>query len=240
MAIATENKLFIGDIHLNALLFADDQIVLADSEENLQRAVFSLNNIAKEYNLRLSTKKSKVSGFKGVQHLRAKIEVNNQILEQVTCFNYIGCNISYVRSEDPEIRLAKFLQLRATITRTLLKRVRKETVLKFYKTLAVPVLLYGAENWTLTVPQKKRIEAAEIKLKRPLAGYTLRDHKYKDDIRSEIGAHSITDKLDIYRTNWHNHLLRMEPYRVPLLVYRYRPTGRRNVGRPRKRWKEQF
>jgi hypothetical protein len=25
-----------------------------------------------------------------------------------------------------------------------------------------------------------------------------------------------------------------------LQVYRYRPTSRRNVGRPRKRWKEQF
>jgi hypothetical protein len=32
----------------------------------------------------------------------------------------------------------------------------------------------------------------------------------------------------------------MEPYRVPLQVYRYKPTGRRTVGRPRKRWKEQF
>jgi hypothetical protein len=38
--------------------------------------------------------------------------------------------------------------------------------------------LYGAENWTLTVPQKKRIEAAEMKLLRPPAGYTLRDQKY--------------------------------------------------------------
>jgi hypothetical protein len=142
---------------LNALLFADDQIVFVDSEENLQRAVFSLNNIAKEYNLRLSTKKTKVLSFKGVDHIRAKIEISNQILEQVNCFNYLGCTISYVRSEDPEIKLAKFLQLIGTIKRTLLKRVRKETVLKFYKTLAVRVLLYGAENWTLIVPQKKRI-----------------------------------------------------------------------------------
>jgi hypothetical protein len=95
------------------------------------------------------------------------------------------------------------------------------------------------ENWTLTAPQKISIEAAEMKLLRPLAGYTLRDHKYNDDIRSELGVQSITEILDIYRTNWHNHLLRMESYRVPLQVYRYRPTGRRNVGRPRKRWKEQ-
>jgi hypothetical protein len=106
---------FIGDISLNALLFADDQIVLADSEENLQRAVFSLNNIAKGYNLRISTKKTKVIGFKGVEHLRANIEINNQILEQVTCFNYLGCNISYVRCDDLEIKLAKFLQLIGTI-----------------------------------------------------------------------------------------------------------------------------
>jgi hypothetical protein len=67
--------------------------------------------------------------------------------------------------------------------------------------LAIPVLLCGAENWTLTVPQKKRIEAAEMKLLRPLAGYTLRDHKYNDDIRSELGVQSITEILDIYRTN---------------------------------------
>jgi hypothetical protein len=32
----------------------------------------------------------------------------------------------------------------------------------------------------------------------------------------------------------------MEPYRVPLQVHRYRPTGRRTVGRPKKRWKDSF
>jgi hypothetical protein len=86
----------------------------------------------------------------------------------------------------------------------------------------------------LRVPQKNRIEAAEIKLLRPLAGYTLRDHKY-DGIRSELGVHGTTELLDIYGTNWHDPLLRMEPYRVPLQEYRYRPTGRRNVGLPKKR-----
>jgi hypothetical protein len=79
-----------------------------------------------------------------------------------------------------------------------------------------------------------------MKLLRPLAAYTLRGHKYNDDIRSELGVQNITELLDIYRTNWHDHLLRMEQYRVPLQVYRYRPTGRINVGRPKKRWKEQF
>ena len=32
---------------------------------------------------------------------------------------------------------------------------------------------YGSENWTLTTTQRRRTETAEIKLLRPLAGYTL-------------------------------------------------------------------
>jgi hypothetical protein len=47
---------------------------------------------------------------------------------------------------------------------------------------------------------KKRSESAEMKLLRPLAAYTLRGHKYNDDIRSELGVQSITEILDIYRT----------------------------------------
>ena len=47
------------------------------------------------------------------------------------------------------------------------------TILKIYNTLVLPTFLYGSENWTLTALQRRRIEAAEMKLLRPLAGYTL-------------------------------------------------------------------
>jgi len=52
-----------------------------------------------------------------------------------------------------------------------------EAILKIYNTLVLPTFLYGSENWTLTALQRQRIEAAEMKLQRPLAGYTLYDHK---------------------------------------------------------------
>jgi len=76
--------------------------------------------------------------------------------------------------------LAKFLQLIGTIKRTVFKKVRRETILKIYNTLALPIFLYGSEKWTLTALQRRRIEAAEMKLLRPLAGYTLYDHKAND------------------------------------------------------------
>ena len=42
----------------------------------------------------------------------------------------------------------------------------------------------------------RRIEAAEMKLLRPLAGYTLYDHKTNDYIRRELRITSLLDKLD--------------------------------------------
>jgi hypothetical protein len=73
--------------------------------------------------------------------------------------------------------MAKFLQLIGTIKRTIFRKVRTETVLKIYSTLIVPTFLYGPKNLTLTASRRRRIEAAEMKLLRPLSGYTLHDHK---------------------------------------------------------------
>ena len=60
----------------------------------------------------------------------------------------------------------------------------------------MPTFLYGSENWTLTALQKRRIEAAEMQLLRPLAGYTLYDHKTNDSVRREIQTECILDKID--------------------------------------------
>ena len=43
-----------------------------------------------------------------------------------------------------------------------------------------------SSGWTIAL-QRRRIEAAEMKLLRPLAGYTLYDHKTNDYIRREHG-----------------------------------------------------
>ena len=77
--------------------------------------------------------------------------------------------------------------------------MRTETILKIYTTLVLPTFLYGSENWTLTALQRRRIEAAEMKLLRPLAGYNLYDHKTNDYIRCELRITGILDKIDEYR-----------------------------------------
>jgi len=118
--------------------------------------------------------------------------------------------------------------------------VRTETILKIYNTLVLPTFLYGSENWILTALQRRRIEAAEMKLLRPLAGYTIYDHKTNAFICRELRITGILDKLDEYGWNWLSHLQRMPQNRIPLKSYHYRPQGRRTIGRQKKRWREQL
>jgi len=48
-----------------------------------------------------------------------------------------------------------------------------------------------------------------MKLLRPLAGYTLYDHKTNDYIRRELQITCILDKINEYRQKWLLHLQRM-------------------------------
>jgi len=100
-------------------------------------------------------------------------------------------------------------QLIGTIERTIFRKVRTETILKIYITSFLPTFLYGSENWTLTALQRRRIEVAEMKLLRLLAGYSLHDHKTNDSLHRELQTECIVDKIDEYIRNWLLHLQRM-------------------------------
>ena len=79
---------YFKQLIFDTLLFADDQFVISDTEDNLQNAVYLLCNISKEYNLEIATKKKKVFGFVGTDHLRTKIIINDERLEQVNQFTF--------------------------------------------------------------------------------------------------------------------------------------------------------
>jgi len=89
-----------------------------------------------------------------------------------------------------EFKSAKFLQLIGTIKELFLGK-RTEAILKIYNTLVVHTFLYRSENWTLTALHRQRFEAVEMKLLRPLADYTLHDHKTNDSIRRELQTECI-------------------------------------------------
>jgi hypothetical protein len=50
--------------------------------------------MSKDYNLKISTEKTKIMAFKGKHFVRSRIEIDGSILQKVKQFNYFGCELS--------------------------------------------------------------------------------------------------------------------------------------------------
>ena len=110
--------------------------------------------------------------FKGRDPVRTKIVIDNKIIEQVNLFNYLGNMISYEEELDTD-NLNNFLKITGILNNVFRpQKTLKKTGIKLYNTLALPVLLYGSETWTIKASDARRITAAEMKYMRRTAGYT--------------------------------------------------------------------
>jgi len=93
------------------MLFADDQVIIADTEDNLQKAAHKLNQIITEHGLTISVQKTKSMAFKGWDPVRTKIVIDNKIIEEVNLFNYLEIMISYEGESDIDNKLNNFWKL---------------------------------------------------------------------------------------------------------------------------------
>ena len=101
--------------------------------------------------------------FKGRDPVRTKIVIDNKIIEQVNLFNYLE-NISYEGEMDIDNKLNNFLKITGILNNAFRpQKTLTKTGIKLYNTLALPVLLYGSETWTIKARDARRITAAEMK-----------------------------------------------------------------------------
>jgi hypothetical protein len=139
----------------------------------MHRAVYAVNSIPIKYNLKISVNKTKKMAVKGKRNVRTKIVINNHIAEQVNSYNYLGYVFMVTNNRDLEIKLNRFNEMCSTI-RILNNKTRKDTWIKLYKAIAVPIHTYRYEIWTIK-NQEGKIETAEMKFLRSVAGYTRKD-----------------------------------------------------------------
>ena len=78
------------------------------------------------------------------------------------------------------------------------------------------------------------------KFLRHLLGITKLDKEYNQCIREKTGAQNIVKEIKQYQEKWLQHIQRMDTNRIPKQALQYKPKGRRHIGRPRKRWRDQF
>ena len=83
----------------NTILYADDQILMATSEDDLQKMAHHLYLIARKYKMTISSTKTKSMAMWRNYIQRVKIVINDNIIEQVPDFKYLGYRISEYGSD---------------------------------------------------------------------------------------------------------------------------------------------
>jgi hypothetical protein len=103
--------------------------------------------------------KTKSMGMCGNHILRVKIVINNNPIEQLSEFKYVGYLISDYKS-NLEDNIQTYNKINGVIRRHVGKQMTKETKLRIHNITAKSALKFGSEAWVLKKRDEERLEAA--------------------------------------------------------------------------------
>ncbi|KAJ4429610.1 hypothetical protein ANN_21796, partial [Periplaneta americana] len=128
-----------------------------------------------------------------------------------------------------------------TVSSSLLSKNLK---VRIYKTVILPVLLYGCETWTLTLREEHRLRVFENKVLRKIFGAKRNEvteewrKLHNTELHTLYSSPDIIRNLKSRRLRWAGHVARMGESRNAYRVLVGRPEGKRPLGRPRRRWED--
>ena len=235
----------IGGSAVNSLAYADDLVILAESAEELQNNISALNRQSFSYGMKINVRKTQVMHI-GRRRKDFQCTIGTEVLEQVKEFVYLGCIFSEDGSLTREFEERKrkgnivCAQLRSAIFRK--KEVSRQTKLSIYKAVYRPTILFGSESWVDSGSLVHNLEVADMRVVRMISGTSRWDQWQNgisnEEIREELGIHSVDEAGRRARLRWWGHLNRMSESREPKKILEADIAGRRSRGRPRRRWRD--
>jgi len=116
--------------------------------------------------------------------------------------------------------------------------------IKIYRTIILPVVLYGCETWSLTLREERRLRAFENWVLRRTFG-PKRDEVtdewrklHNEELNDLCSSPSIVRVIRSRRMRWTGHVERMGDRRGVYSDLVGKPEGKRPLGRPGHRWED--
>jgi hypothetical protein len=121
--------------------------------------------------------------------------------------------------------------------------VSKNLKIKIYKTVILPVVLYGCETWSLILGEEHRLGVSENRVLRKISGPKREENgswrkMHNDELHSLYSSPNIVRVIKSRRMRWAGHVAGMGEGRGVYRVLVGRPEGKRPLGRPRHRWED--
>jgi hypothetical protein len=120
----------------------------------------------------------------------------------------------------------------------------KNVKIKIYRTIILPVVLYGCESWSLTSREECRLRVFENRVLRRIFG-PKRDEVtgkwrrlHNKELYALYSSPSIIRVIKSRRLRWAGRVARMGERRGAYKALVGKPEGRRPFVRPRHRWED--
>ena len=209
--------------------FADDISLLSDTAENACNLLQAVEEACHNIGLGINAKKTKAMPINiNAGDVIVKTRDGTQ-LEVVDDYNYLGAWVASTE-RDISIRKAKAWKALHRMKKIWKSNLANQLKRRLFVATVESVLLYGAEAWTLTAQQERKIDGLYTRMLRMALNVSWENHMSNVDLYDTLPR--ATDKLRARRMRLAGHCVR-HPELVASGLILWEPThGTRNRGRP--------
>ena len=230
----------IGGVTINNLRYADDTVLLAESEKDLQRIVDVVKDKSERFGLLMNAKKTKTMVFSKHDNVPSiTIKINNNLVDQVKSFQYLGVLVTEDGRSEKELvrRIALAKKKFSEMSRLLTNHdLSLKTKIRLTKCYIWSVLLYASETWSLTSTMETRLRSFEMWTYRRLSRTSWKEKKTNQEVLKKLGIKRTTliSTVQKRRATYYGHVRRHQCIQKQIMEGKV--DGKRGRGRRRTSW----
>ncbi|KAJ4426785.1 hypothetical protein ANN_26584 [Periplaneta americana] len=157
------------------LVYTDDVNMLGENTQTIRENTEILLEASKAIGLEVNPEKTKYMIMSRDQNIvrNGNIKIGDLSFEEVEKCKYLGATVTNINDTREEIKRrinmgnACYYSVEKLLSSSLLSKNLK---VRIYKTVILPVVLYGCETWTLTLREEQRLRVFKNKVLRKIFG----------------------------------------------------------------------